>query len=100
MQGIDEIVPVDVYVPGCPPSPEGLLAALMKIQERIKKGEQAKEPQGAHRVGASGAGAIDRRARREAWARDDEARRADGKPPRGLLQLRVLSQTAEEKHHG
>ena len=45
MQGIDEIIPVDVYVPGCPPSPEGLLAAVMKIQEKIKRGEQAKEPQ-------------------------------------------------------
>ena len=51
MQGIDEIIPVDVYVPGCPPSPEGLIAALMKIQEKIKNGEQAKEPQGAHRAG-------------------------------------------------
>ena len=59
MQGIDEIVPVDVYVPGCPPSPEGLLAAIMKIQERIKKGEQAKEPQRAHRLGSPGEGAID-----------------------------------------
>ena len=42
MQGIDEIMPVDVYVPGCPPSPEGLIAAVMKIQEKIKNGEQAK----------------------------------------------------------
>ena len=100
MQGIDEIVPVDVYVPGCPPSPEGLLAALMKIQERIQKGQQAKEPQGAHRLGAPGAGAIDRRARRQAWAEDDAARRAEGKPPRGLVHFRVLPQTPEEEHHG
>ena len=57
MQGIDEIIPVDVYVPGCPPSPEALIAAVMKIQERIKNGEQAKAPQGAHRLGASGDGA-------------------------------------------
>ena len=58
MQGIDEIVPVDVYVPGCPPSPEALLAAIMKVQERIAKGEQAKVPQGAHRLGAPGDHAV------------------------------------------
>ena len=34
MQGIDEIIPVDVYVPGCPPTPEELIAAIMKIQEQ------------------------------------------------------------------
>jgi NADH:ubiquinone oxidoreductase subunit B-like Fe-S oxidoreductase len=100
MQGIDEIIPVDVYVPGCPPSPEGLLAAVMKIQERIKNGEQAKEPQGAHRLGAPGAGAIDRRERRQAWEQDDAARRREGKPPRGVLELRVLPQDAGDAHHG
>jgi len=72
----------------------------MKIQEKIQTSQQAKEPQGAHRVGTPGAGAIDRRARREAWARDDAARRAEGKPPRGLIELRVLPQAAEEEHHG
>jgi NADH-quinone oxidoreductase subunit B len=85
MQGIDEIVPVDVYVPGCPPSPEGLLAALMKIQERIKIGDQAKEPQGRQRVGAPGAGALDRRARRAAWAAEDAERAQQGLPPRGVI---------------
>src|SRR5580765_7453295 len=64
MQGIDEIIPVDVYVPGCPPSPEALIAAVMKIQERILKAQLATEPQGAHRHGAPGDGFIDRRARR------------------------------------
>src|SRR5512145_597676 len=83
MQGIDEIVPVDVYVPGCPPAPEGLVAALMKIQEKIKNGEQARSPQGERRVGAPGAGSIDRRARRSVWAEDDEARARDGRSPRG-----------------
>jgi NADH:ubiquinone oxidoreductase subunit B-like Fe-S oxidoreductase len=98
MQGIDEIIPVDVYVPGCPPAPEALLAAIMKIQERIEKGEQAKAPQGAHRLGASGEGAIDRRARRQAWAREDAERLQQGLPPRGVIPIRVIPPS--ETHRG
>jgi len=39
MQGIDEIVPVDIYVPGCPPTPEGLMHGIIKLQEMIARGE-------------------------------------------------------------
>lgn len=42
MQGVDEIIPVDVYVPGCPPGPQSLMHGILTLQDKVMSGELAR----------------------------------------------------------
>ncbi|MBI4245380.1 MAG: NADH-quinone oxidoreductase subunit B [Planctomycetes bacterium] len=44
IQGVDRFIPVDVYVPGCPPTPESLIDGIMMVQKMIDEGRNTKKP--------------------------------------------------------
>ena len=44
VQGVDQVVPVDVYAPGCPPGPETLLHAILTLHAKIRAGEITRRP--------------------------------------------------------
>src|ERR1700675_4810831 len=52
VQGVDQVVPVDVYTPGCPPGPESLMHAIMTLHQKIKDGELTKRRESTSHGGA------------------------------------------------
>ena len=46
VQGVDQVVPVDIYVPGCPPGPQSLMHGILSLHEKIMSGENVKAPVG------------------------------------------------------
>jgi NADH-quinone oxidoreductase subunit B len=44
VQGVDQVVPVDVYAPGCPPAPETLIHAIVTLHQKIRLGQITRRP--------------------------------------------------------
>ncbi len=77
VQGIDNFLPVDVYIPGCPPRPESLIHALMDIQERIRNEYSISLDSAAHETDVDGVS--------HDWTRSSAVRR----PPHAVDTRRV-----------
>ena len=66
VQGVDHVVPVDIYLPGCPPRPEMLLHAILKLHDKIQEMPLGVNRERGHRRGRAG-GAGGQAHHRDAW---------------------------------
>jgi NADH-quinone oxidoreductase subunit B len=83
LKGVDKVVPVDVYIPGCPPRPEALLEAFVKLQDKIRFGAMyqiPKEPEKLIRPAPQLAAKAAKAAAKAAPAKAAPAKAAPGKP--------------------
>ena len=70
LKGIDRYIPVDVYIPGCPPTPEGLLEGLQQLQERIRErslGQAMQPKRGEYAVPEYGPNGLQPRYNPDVW---------------------------------
>ena len=70
LKGIDKYVPVDIYIPGCPPTPQALLEGLMKLQEKIRSRSMSSsvaQKQGDYRIPEFGTKGLEPRYNTDVW---------------------------------